>query len=131
MSYFPLFKPIFIFFVIGFFLFSVCANAQQVFGVSTWLDNNREENMNNFYALHKYASIGTTILVRNPMNNRTAYVKVIGKLPDNETNYGIVIKLSGAAAFFLNMLDEKVRVGLTVQQKSAEGMAGIPLKSSL
>lgn len=85
-------------------------------GVATWITTKQDENMKNFYALHKYAPIGTLIKVRNLMNNRTTYVKVVGKLPDTEEYKSIAIKLSGGAAHYLQVLDEKFLVELTIPQ---------------
>ena len=76
-------------------------------GVAVWLDNDRSENLQNNFALHKTAPIGSIIKVRNPMNGRAIYVKVVGRLPDNIANENILIKLSKGAARKLNVLDEK------------------------
>jgi len=86
-------------------------------GIATWLDNSSDENQKNFYALHKYAPIGSLLKVRNLMNNRTAFVKVIGKLPDNEANRNIVITLSAAAARELRVLDAKFLAEVTIPEK--------------
>lgn len=83
-------------------------------GIATWLDNDSDENQKNFYALHKYASIGSMLKVRNLMNNRIAYVKVIGKLPDIEANRSIVITVSAATARELRVLDSKFLVEVTI-----------------
>lgn len=85
-------------------------------GVATWISGNNDQNMKNYYALHKYAPIGTLIKVRNLMNNRTAFVKVIGKLPDTEEYKSIAIKVSGAAAYDLQVLDNKFLVEMTIPQ---------------
>jgi LysM repeat protein len=83
-------------------------------GIASWQENDQEENQKNFYALHKYAPIGTIIKVRNLMNNREAYVKVIGKLPDIEVNKSITVMVSGATARYLNVFDAKFLVELTI-----------------
>ncbi|HXH19116.1 MAG TPA: LysM peptidoglycan-binding domain-containing protein, partial [Chitinophagales bacterium] len=85
-------------------------------GIATWLDNGDAENQKNYFALHKYAPIGTVMRVRNLMNNRVAHVKVIGKLPDNDENKSIIIKVSGATAQQLHVLDEKFLVELTIPE---------------
>ncbi len=86
-------------------------------GIATWLDNDDNENISNMIALHKYAPIGTIVRVRNLMNNRELYVKVIGKLPDSEENQSVVIKMSKAAAKQLHVLDEKFLVELMIPQQ--------------
>ncbi len=85
-------------------------------GVATWIQSEQDENMKNYFALHKTAPLGTVIKVRNLMNNRTTYVKVVGKLPDTEEYKSIAIKLSGAAAYALQVLDAKFLVELTMPQ---------------
>lgn len=83
-------------------------------GIGTWLNNSRSENTKNFYALHKDAPIGTVVKIRNLMNNRVAFVKVIGKLPENDENRNLVIKVSAATAKYLNILDERFLVELMI-----------------
>ncbi len=83
-------------------------------GVASWQDNDQDENQKNFFALHKYAPIGTIIKARNLMNNRIAYIKVIGKLPDIEVNKNITIMVSGATARYLHVLDAKFLIELTI-----------------
>ena len=56
------------------------------------------------YALHREAPVNSIISVTNPMTSRTAYVKVLGKIPDfYEEN--VVIVLSPAVANMLGALD--------------------------
>ena len=66
-----------------------------------------------FYALHKTAPVGKVLKVRNIMNNRITYVKVIGKLPDNSDNQNVMVKVSGAAAKYLQVLDAKFQCEVT------------------
>lgn len=92
-------------------------------GIATWFDNDTDENMKNLYALHKTAPPGTLIKVRNLMNNRVTFVKVVGKLPDIEENKSITVKVSGAAAYALHVLDAKFLVELTIPHP-ADGSTG-------
>ncbi len=85
-------------------------------GIATWIDSDQDENVKNLFALHKYAPIGSVLKVRNLMNNRIIYVKVIGKLPETDENRTTVIKLSKAAARQLHVLDEKFLVELIIPQ---------------
>ncbi|RMG80748.1 MAG: LysM peptidoglycan-binding domain-containing protein [Bacteroidetes bacterium] len=48
-------------------------------GAAQWYPS--EKGGNDLYALHPYAPIGSVISIRNPVYNRTIYVKVIGRLP--------------------------------------------------
>ena len=74
-------------------------------GVITWTKSNNDDGQ--YYALHPTAPIGTTITVKNMMNNKTLQVKVIGKLPNTADNHGVLMKISNSAAKALNVLDDK------------------------
>lgn len=78
-----------------------------------WLHDENSYNQTKFFALHKSAPIGSILQVRNLMNNRVVYVKVIGKLPDNEETYNVQIQVSAAAARFMNVLDDKFLVEIS------------------
>lgn len=82
-------------------------------GAATWFDDPSAQNQSKFYALHKSAPMGSVMMVRNLMNNRKVYVKVIGRLPENADNRNVLIKISGATAKYLNVLDDKFLVELT------------------
>ena len=74
-------------------------------GICTWTRGSSENGA--YYALHPTAPIGSTINVKNMMNNRSVQVKVIGRLPNTSENENIAIKISGSAAKELNALDSK------------------------
>lgn len=83
-------------------------------GVATWIDNNGiQSSGDRFYALHSSAPIGSIVKVRNLMNNRTIYAKVIGNLSESEKQEKVLIKLSAGAAERLNVLDNRFVVEMT------------------
>lgn len=83
-------------------------------GVATWIENNGiQTSGDRFYALHSSAPIGSIVKVRNLMNNRTIYAKVIGNLSDTEKNEKVFIKLSAGAGERLNVLDDRFVVEIT------------------
>ncbi len=55
------------------------------------------DNSNKYLALHRTAAIGTLVQIKNVSNNQTAWVKVIGKLPNISANDRIIIKVSARA----------------------------------
>jgi len=72
----------------------------------SWLkDNSAFEK--NFYALHRDAPNKSYLRVVNPMNNKSVYVKVIGKLPDVGENADVDLKLTSAAVKKLGLRDDK------------------------
>jgi LysM repeat protein len=66
-----------------------------------------------YLALHRTASVGTIMRIRNEMTNLSVFVRVVGKLPDTGTNNNILLRLSKAAQEALGALDSKFRVELS------------------
>jgi LysM repeat protein len=75
-------------------------------GVASWIDD-EEINPGKYYALHRTAPIGTIIRITNRMNEKSIFVKVVGKLPDTGDNEGLIIKISKAGAEKLGVIDQK------------------------
>jgi LysM repeat protein len=71
-------------------------------------DGNRK-----YLALHRTAPVGSILKVKNEMNNREVFVRVMGKLPDNAMNDKVIIKISKSAYDRLGAIDPKFRVQLT------------------
>jgi LysM repeat protein len=87
-------------------------------GIATWLEETDDATTSSrFYALHKTAPIGTILKIRNLMNNKIAYVKVVGKLPDIEENHNVIVKVSGATAKYLEVFDPKFLVEISYVNK--------------
>lgn len=86
-------------------------------GIGTWMETPDMGSGPHFYAQHISAPIGSIVKVRNLMNNRMVYVKVIGKLTPSEQKRKIIVKISESAAQFLNILDEKFLVEI-IEKKS-------------
>lgn len=66
-----------------------------------------------YLALHRTAEIGTIMQVRNEMNNRVVFVRVLGKLPDTGENNNILVRISKAAYERLGAIDKKFRVEIS------------------
>jgi LysM repeat protein len=71
-------------------------------------DGNRK-----YLALHRTAPMGTILKVRNEMNNREVFVRVMGKLPDTALTDKLVIKISKSAYDRLGAIDPRFRVEVT------------------
>jgi LysM repeat protein len=71
-------------------------------------DGNRK-----YLALHRTAKVGTIMKVRNELNNREVFVRVIGTIPDTGINDKIVIKISKSAFDRLGAIDLKFRAEVT------------------
>ena len=66
-----------------------------------------------YLALHRTAPMGTILKVRNEMNNREVFVRVMGKLPETAVNDKLVIKISKSAYDRLGAIDPRFRVEVT------------------
>jgi LysM repeat protein len=71
------------------------------------------EGNRKYLALHRTAAVGTILKVKNEMNNREVFVRVMGKLPDTAVNDKLIIKLSRSAYDRLGAIDPKFRVEVT------------------
>jgi LysM repeat protein len=71
-------------------------------------DGNRK-----YLALHRTAPVGTILKVRNELNNREVFVRVMGKLPDTALTDKVVIKISKSAFDRLGAIDPRFRVEVT------------------
>jgi LysM repeat protein len=80
-------------------------------GVAKVIDSNI--NSTKYLALHRSLSVGTVFQVKNLMNNKTIYVRVVGKLPDTGINDQVMIRLTPKAFDRLGIIDEKALVGIT------------------
>lgn len=71
------------------------------------------EGNRKYLALHRTAPIGTILKVRNEMNNREVFVRVIGKLPDTALTDKVIIRISKSAYDRLGAIDQRFRVQVT------------------
>jgi LysM repeat protein len=71
------------------------------------------EGNRKYLALHRTAPIGTILKIRNEMNNREVFVRVMGKLPDTALTEKVIIRVSKSAYDRLGAIDPKFRVEVT------------------
>jgi len=71
-------------------------------------DGNRK-----YLALHRTAPVGTILKVRNEMNNREVFVRVMGKLPETVLTDRVIIRVSKSAYDRLGAIDQRFRVQVT------------------
>jgi LysM repeat protein len=71
------------------------------------------EGNRKYLALHRTAPIGTILKIRNEMNNREVFVRVMGKLPDTALTDKVIIRVSKSAYDRLGAIDPKFRVEVT------------------
>ncbi|MEP2667694.1 MAG: LysM peptidoglycan-binding domain-containing protein [Cyclobacteriaceae bacterium] len=71
------------------------------------------EGNRKYLALHRSAKPGTILKVRNELNNREVFVRVVGPLPATSVNDKIIIKISKSAFDRLGGVDSKFRAEIT------------------
>lgn len=72
-------------------------------GIAHWQKESKIDS--DFLALHRLAPINSIIAINNPMNNRTLYVKVIGRIPDAVYADNVIVVISPKAATLLGARD--------------------------
>lgn len=80
-------------------------------GVGVWIED--IQGSGNMLALHKSAPVGTVIKITNPMTNRTALAKVVGKFADSAETKDAIIVISKSAASLLGVLDKRFQVEIS------------------
>lgn len=78
-------------------------------GPAVW---HKSQEGDNLYALHKTAPSGTILKVTNPLNNRSLYVKVVGRLQTAGYRYDTLLVLSPGAAKALGGINRSFRVDI-------------------
>lgn len=71
------------------------------------------EGNRKYLALHRTAKAGTILKVKNELNNREVFVRVVGPLPATGVNDKIIIKISKSAFDRLGGVDSKFRAEVT------------------
>lgn len=71
------------------------------------------EGNRKYLALHRTAPVGTILRIKNEMNSREVFVRVMGKLPDTGLTDKLVIKISKSAYDRLGAIDSRFRVEVT------------------
>jgi LysM repeat protein len=64
-------------------------------------------------AMHRTLPVGSLVKVRNEMNNREVWVKIVAKLPDTGENNKVLVKISRSAYDQLGAIDKRFLVELT------------------
>ena len=80
-------------------------------GIAELIENSGKTEK--YLALHRTASIGTIIRVKNEMNGREVFVRVLGKLPDTGNNDKVLLKISQSAYERLGAIDKRFRVRIS------------------
>ncbi len=80
-------------------------------GIAIWIDD-QDLDPSKMLVLHRTAPVGTIIRVTNPMTNRSAFTKVVGKFTENETTKDAIIVMTKAVADAVGALDKRFSCNL-------------------
>lgn len=87
-------------------------------GIASWIsDVDGYPYENGYFALHRTLPIGTIVKVRNLMNDKIIFAKVIGRLPNTDANEKIMLKLPEAAKEDLKVLDAQLVMEVSYLRK--------------
>lgn len=75
-------------------------------GTAVWISD-PDLDPSKMLVLHRTAPIGTIIKITNPMSNRSALAKVVGKFTENESTKDVIIVVTKAVADSLGALDKR------------------------
>ena len=87
-------------------------------GVGGWIDDGALGS-NKALALHDDAPVGAIIQVHNKLNDKTVFVKVVGRIPKSRRNRDYTILISKPAADILEVYDKKFRVDIEYSTRDA------------
>lgn len=72
-------------------------------GVAAWRKDIREKT--DLYAIHRTAPVGSTVMVSNPLINKSVYAKVISQMPEDLYPANVCVVVSPAVANLLGAVD--------------------------
>jgi peptidoglycan endopeptidase LytF len=81
-------------------------------GTAVWIAD-QDLDPAKMLVLHRTAPVGTIIKVTNPMSNRSAFAKVVGKYTENESTKDVIIVMTKAVADAIGALDKRFYCNLT------------------
>jgi len=81
-------------------------------GVGIWMDD-PDLNATKQIILHRTAPIGTVIKITNPMTNRSAFARVVGRINDTESTKDAIVVMTKSVADALGALDKRFHVTLS------------------
>lgn len=70
--------------------------------------------------LHRSAPVGAIVKVTNPMTNRSAFAKVVGKFTENESTKDVIIVMTKAVAESVGAIDKRFFCNITYSGQEHE-----------
>lgn len=66
-----------------------------------------------YLAMHRTLKVGSMVEVRNLMNNKKIFVRIVGRLPETGTNENILVRMTPICFDRLGVIDPKTRVEIS------------------
>lgn len=70
--------------------------------------------------LHRTAPVGTIVKITNPMTNRSAFAKVVGKYTENESTRDVILVMTKAVADSIGAIDKRFFCNITYSGQDNE-----------
>jgi peptidoglycan endopeptidase LytF len=88
-------------------------------GTAVWITDQDLDPVK-MLVLHRSAPVGTIVKVTNPMTNRSAFAKVVGKFTENESTKDVIIVMTKAVAESVGAIDKRFFCNLTYSGQENE-----------
>ncbi len=88
-------------------------------GTAVWITDQDLDPVK-MLVLHRSAPVGTIVKVTNPMTNRSAFAKVVGKYTENESTKDVIIVMTKAVADSIGALDKRFFCNITYSGQDNE-----------
>ncbi len=75
-------------------------------GTAVWITDQDLDPVK-MLVLHRTAPVGTIVKITNPMTNRSAFAKVVGKYTENESTRDVILVMTKAVADSIGAIDKR------------------------
>ena len=88
-------------------------------GTAVWITDQDLDPVK-MLVLHKTAPVGTIVKITNPMTNRSAFAKVVGKYTENESTRDVILVMTKAVADSIGAIDKRFFCNITYSGQDNE-----------
>lgn len=88
-------------------------------GTAVWITDQDLDPVK-MLVLHRTAPVGTIVKITNPMTNRSAFAKVVGKYTENESTKDVILVMTKAVADSIGAIDKRFFCNITYSGQDNE-----------
>jgi len=88
-------------------------------GTAVWITDQDLDPVK-MLVLHRTAPVGTIVKITNPMTNRSAFAKVVGKYTENESTRDVILVMTKAVADSIGAIDKRFFCNITYSGQDNE-----------